>query len=200
MSKGRREPTKGEKFEQLQKTSKELSSNTQNLAMALRINQLLMQQMQRTIEVLQEDVRNQQAMLMDYQYRFRALLGLNQTVPEVLQEAADKMRVEDFNAECARQDEKETAEIVSKVETNNDVVILTSRTPGTVPDAGILRSRIKIAEMGQPELEKDILGKAVGDKVVAKLNGVDHEIEILGVRRLPKVEEPPAAPTLSVVE
>jgi hypothetical protein len=39
-----------------------------------------------------------------------------------------------------------------------------------------------LSESGVPALIQDLQGKGVGDKVTAKLNGLDHEVEVLSIR------------------
>jgi hypothetical protein len=159
----------------------------EQLTMATRMNQLVIQQMSNVINSLKSEIGYATSMLNDFQYRMLAVQQLANLDANKLQEIADGLKIIDFNTEAAKKDVAEKAEIVDKIESVDDVVIITSSTPGQ--DAGILRSRIKVVEMNQPELADALIGKTIGDKVEAKLNNMTHIIEILGIRRLPKVEE-----------
>lgn len=191
MSKGRPPArlTKIEKHDQMVKQLEQLS-------MAMRLNQMMIQQLGKNNESLRNELSNATSMLNDFQYRLLAVQQLNNLDPKKLQDVADALKIDDFNKECVRKDLNDKAEIVNTIESSEDIVIVTSSTPGAEFDQGILRSRIKVSETNLPELIDLLVGKSVGDKVTATLNGVSHSIEILGVRRLPKVEEPvaPVAP------
>jgi hypothetical protein len=187
MSKGR-PPARLTKIEKHDKMVKQL----EQLSMAMRLNQMMIQQLGKNNESLRNELSNATSMLNDFQYRLLAVQQLNNLDPKKLQDVADALKIDDFNKECVRKDLNDKAEIVNTIESSEDIVILTSSTPGAEFDQGILRSRIKVSETNLPELIDLLVGKSVGDKVTATLNGVSHSIEILGVRRLPKVEEPVA--------
>jgi len=184
MSKGRRpgRVTKVERFEQLVK-------QVEAVSMAIRLNQLMVQGLNRRMDELQRDVQSATSMLNDFQYRLLAVQQLSGLDATQLQGVADTMKLTDFERELTRKDAEDKALVVDTVESDEDVVIITSTTPEAKSDMGILRSRIKIADMNQPDLMAQLQGKKVGDKVETTLNNVKHLIEILGIRRLPKVEK-----------
>ena len=172
---------KGEKFQQLVK-------QVESLSMATRLNQLLIQKMGQQMGEMAQGISNSQTMLNDFQYRLLALQkNLNVNVDD-LQAVADALKLEDFTKASDEQDADGTWDVIDTVETNNDTVIITSTTPGEKEDKGILRSRITVAEMQQPELQAKLIGAKTGDVVVHTLNGCEHHITILGVRRKKTVE------------
>jgi len=183
MSKSRKPArvTKVEKWEQLVK-------QVEALSMAIRLNQMMVQNMGRAFDGVRENTVQNTSVLNDFQYRLLALQQLSGTDSQKLQEIADQLKLADFDNEVIRKDAEEQAIVADIVESDNDVVIITSTTPDVSPSQGILRSRIKIADMNQPELMASLHGKKVGDTVEAKLNETRHVIEILGVRRLPVTE------------
>lgn len=175
-------PTKADRFEQMAK-------QVESLTMAVRINQMMAQKMAQQLTSLADGMTVNTGMLNDFQYRTIAMQKLTNISSVQLQELTDELKLIDFESESARKDAQGKFELVSKVESDADTVIITSTTPEEQEDKGILRSRLMISDMGQPELQEKLIGKAVGDKVDAILGGVKHLIEIVGVRREPAVEE-----------
>lgn len=55
----------------------------------------------------------------------------------------------------------------------------------------IFRSRLKLSECGVPDLIQGLMGKTIGTKVAVKLNGIDHVVELLAIRKPPKTEQVP---------
>jgi ABC-type cobalamin transport system ATPase subunit len=175
-------PTKADRFEGLAK-------QVESLTMAVRINQMMAQKMAQQLASLADGMANNTGMLNDFQYRAIAMQKLANVSSAQLQELTDELKLVDFESESAKKDTEGKFERVNLVESDADTVIISSATPEEQEDKGILRSRIKIADMGQPDLQEKIVGKTVGDRVEAVLGGVKHLIEIVGVRRAPVVEE-----------
>ena len=172
---------KGEKFQQLVK-------QVESLSMATRLNQLLIQKMGQQMGEMAQGISNSQTMLNDFQYRLLALQkNLNVDV-DGLQKVADELKLEDFTKASDAQDADGTWDVIEKVENDNDTVIITSTTPAEKEDKGILRSRIAVGEMQQPDLQAKLVGTKAGDVVVHNLNGCEHHIAVLGVRRKKVVE------------
>jgi hypothetical protein len=158
-------------------------------SMALRLNQLMVQQLTKQVGEMRQSLATATNMLNDFQYRMLAMQRIANIDAPALQRVTDDLKLADFDQELARKDAEDKAEVVPAVESDDDIVIITSTTPDAGGDHGILRSRIRIAETNHPDLMKAFIGKKVGDKVETELNGMKHVIEILGVRRLPKVEQ-----------
>lgn len=184
MSKGRRPGriTKVERFEHLTK-------QVEALSMATRLNQMMVQGINRRLDELQRDVRSATSMLNDFQYRLLAIQQLSNLDAAQLQGVSDTLKLVDFERELARKDLEENVAIVDTVESDDDIVVITSTTPEAGSDQGILRSRIRISEMNQVDLMAKLQGKKVGDKVETTLNEVKHVVEVLGIRRAPKPEK-----------
>lgn len=173
---------KGEKFEMLIKQVK-------NLSMAVRLNQLLMQKLSQQIGEVANMATTNSNMLNDFQYRMLAVQKTLSIDVDALQKISDELKLNDFNQASELQDADGTWDVIDVVADENDVVIITSITPLEAEDKGILRSRISLAEMQQPELQAKIIGAKVGDTVIHTLNGAEHHITILAARRKKVVAE-----------
>ena len=183
MTKGRRtKPTKLERFDALAK-------QVENLSMASRLTQMMVQNINRHIPNLETSLTSNTGMLNDFQYRLLAiqqLLGLDSVK---LQEITDSLKLSDFEKESTRKDLEGNFAVGEEVTSDEDTVIITTTTPDEKEDHGILRSRIKISEMNQADLAAKLRGAKVGTKVESVLNGVKHIVEVLGIRsEPPKVE------------
>ena len=56
-------------------------------------------------------------------------------------------------------------------------------------DFAIFRSKFPMSECLTPNLRESLLGAKVGDVIDAEIYGVNHKIEVLGLRKVPVVEE-----------
>lgn len=159
-----------------------LEKEVSNLNMALRVSQVLLKQTIEQLEELKSASRQNMSMINDFQYR---LLGLqsatNVNVADVAAKA-DELKLVDWSAASDAEDVAGGFTTSSRVDSDQDTVILTSTTPDTSPDTGIFRSRATVAEIGNKELIEALIGKSVGDKFEFNLNGSKHIIELLGVR------------------
>lgn len=169
-----------------------------NIQMASRITQMMVQQMIQNNKSMGEDISRLFQLFNELQYKFLALQEVTGTDMTKLSDAAARLRLKDFEEASDKEDTDKGFTVVDTVE-ENSTVILTSTTKET-PDQGIFRSRVSLTETGSPELIQGLMGKTVGTKVAVKLNGVDHEVELLGVRQpAPEPEQAPTEP-LKVVE
>jgi hypothetical protein len=179
MSKGGRtasRPTKSDRFEQMAK-------QVENLTMAVRVGQMMSQRMAQQLNSIVENLTINTGMLNDFQYRALAMQQLAGVDKSQLQAITDQLKLADFDKESEAKDQAGGFLVVDKVEGDDDTVLITSFTPDEKEDKGILRSRIKISDMNQADLQAKLVGCVVGSKVEATLNGVNHVIEILGIRR-----------------
>jgi wyosine [tRNA(Phe)-imidazoG37] synthetase (radical SAM superfamily) len=177
------QPTTKDKF-------RSMDTELKNLQMATRMTQMMLQQLLQSNKNMGEDLSKLFQIVNELQYKTIAIqktAGLNQ---DALAAEANNLRLKDFQEASDKQDAAEGFEVIDTVE-DDSVVILTSTT-STTPDAGIFRSRIKLSDAGVPDLINGLRGKQVGTKVAVKLNGTDHEVELLGIRR-PKRQEQAAA-------
>lgn len=158
----------------------------ETLTQVTQLNQLMIQKLNNSFVDMDSEVQRMFHMFSEIQYRYMALLEVMSVDKVKLQEVADRKRLEEFDLEAARKDETEGAIKLETVESSDNIVVITSITPSEKEDKGILRSRIKISDMHQPELEQALIGKTVGSQVTATLNDTQHLITILGISKLPE--------------
>ena len=152
-----------------------------NSQMASRVTQMMVQQIVQNNKQMGSDISKLFQLFNELQYKCLALQEVNKADPAQLQEIAGRLRLKDFTEASDSEDLKEGFTVVDTV-AEDSTVILTSTTSSGV-DEGIFRSRVKLSDTGSPELIQGLMGKAVGTKAIVKLNGVDHEVELLGVRQ-----------------
>ena len=185
MSKGRK-PARLTKVEKFDSMTKQLET----MAMALRLNQMMVQNLNKQMNSMHQDLTTATGLVNDFQYRLLALQQLSGIDTSIMQTMADSLKILDFDKESAKKDLDEEMVEIQQIESDEDTVIISSSTPDVTPDQGILRSRIKIADMNQPQLATSLKDKKLGDEVEANLNNTKHIIRILGIRRTTKVSEP----------
>jgi transcription elongation GreA/GreB family factor len=181
MNNGFRRPASSSKKEVIRNMQTEMK----NMQMAMRINQMMTQQIIQQFKNIGSDIDNVMRVSNDLQYRTLAMLELLGVDTDKLEEVADKLKLKDYNAASDKEDAAK-GYTVGDVVGENSIVIITSEAEG---DAGIFRSKFKLSESGVPAMQQALLGKKVGDKVKVNLNNLDHEVELLAIR-----EEPVAAP------
>ena len=167
---------------------KQLDSKLASLEMASRISQMMTQQLMQNSKFIQEDLGRALGLLNEMQYKILAVQEATGLDLAQLNEIANSKRLKDFNEASDKEDINGGFTVGDKVEAIS-TVILTSKTDEA--DRGIFRSRIELAKSGVPDLINAFAGREVGAKVVVKLNGLDHEVELLGIRN------PPVAPVLA---
>jgi hypothetical protein len=180
--KGFRQPAESSKKEQL----RELKTELANLQMSSRISQMMIQQMLNNNKSMAEDLGRALGLINELQYKFLAVQKVSNLDLKDLAAVADELRIKDFNEASDTEDTRDGFTVATTVSPDS-TVILTSEAEG---GKGIFRSRIRLADCGVPSLIAELAGKNVGDKVVVKLNELDHTIELLGVRN-PKPEDRP---------
>lgn len=175
---------------------KHFETELKNSQMAARITQMMVQQLVQNNKGLGQDVSKLFQLFSELQYKFLALQEVLGADKAKLAEVGTRLRLADFQEASDKEDLKEGFTVIDTVE-EDSTVILTSTTADN--DAGIFRSRVKLSDTGSPELIQGLMGKTVGTKCSVKLNDVQHEVELLGVRR-PKPEVVVEAEPLKVVE
>lgn len=169
-----------------------------NSQMASRISQMMVQQLIQNGKSMGEDVSKLFQLASELQYKFLALQEVMGVDVAALNAVTTRLRLKDFEEASTKEDLEKGFTAIDTVE-DSSTVILTSTTAGGA-DQGIFRSRVKLTDTGSPELIQGLMGKTVGTKCTVKLNNVDHEVELLGVRR-PQPEAPAAeVEALKVVE
>jgi hypothetical protein len=174
MRNGFRTPSKKDQLRQLQ-------VEFQNSQMASRVSQMMIQQLMNNVKAMSEDLGNALNQLYELQYKYVALQKYMNLDVSQLTALANEQRLTDFNEASLKADEQDGLEAVDTATADSTVVLTSKSTDEKGNDRGIFRSRIKLSESGVPELIKELTGKKVGDKVNVKLNGNDHEVELLAV-------------------
>jgi hypothetical protein len=176
--KGFRVPPQPSKNEALRKLETEMA----NLQMAGRISQMMTQQLMQNTKGLSEDVNAAMQQLMEVQYKLDAVTKHFNLDPKVLADIANQQRLVDFTDASVKADIKDNLINADVVSEDSTVVITSKATDENGNDRGIFRSRLKLSEAGVPDMIAAFQGKQVGDKVTTKLNGLDHEVELLAIR------------------
>ena|ERR1035437_838599 len=175
--KGFRQQAQSSRKERLRSTETELK----NLQMAGRISQMMTQQIMQNMQNMQQDLGRALGLINEMQYKVLAVQKISNLDVSQLNDVANQLRLNDFN-EASDKEDVENGFTVGTLVTDTSTVILTSKTDAG-PDSGIFRSRIELAKCGVPDLIQAFMGREVGAKAIIKLNGVDHEVELLGVRQ-----------------
>lgn len=165
-----------------------LETELQNMQMAGRISQMMLQQAMKNMQAMQQDLGSAMGLINELQYKILGVQRLTGLDNGQLAVIADELRLKDFNEASDKEDAKEGFTKGIAVD-NDSTVIITSTTKEV--DKGIFRSKIKLAECGVPDLIKALEGKEVGTKALVQLNGVEHEVELLSVLQPPKSEPVP---------
>lgn len=189
MKKGFRVPPQPSKKEAFNELKTELA----NLQMAGRISQMMTQQLMQSVKAMSDDLGSALNQLYELQYKYNAVQKLLKLDQQELNNIANEQRLVDFNDASAKQDVKENLINADVVEKDSTVTITSIAKDEKGNDSGIFRSRLKLSESGVADLISGLEGKRVGDKVSVKLNGLDHEVELLSIRNPAQVEAQPEA-------
>ena len=176
--------TKGEKFE-------ELSKRVEQLEMSTRFSQMMLQQMGNSVQPMQKDISEFANRQRDLTYRLLAFQDLTNVSREDVDAKTKELQLVDFEDLNKKDDEERgyTASTSGIVE-EDSVIVITSVTPDSDVDAGILRSKMVISQVNNPDLREALLGKKQGETIEFDLSGIKHAATILDVKVVPVVEEP----------
>jgi hypothetical protein len=180
------QPTKAERLE-------DLAKKFENSQMAGRVTQMMVQQLMQNLQNVAKDLGKAFGTINELQYKVMAMQQVGNFDMDAMAKKAEEMRLNDFIEASDAEDVAGNFTIGDKVQEDSTVIITSSTSED---DAGIFRSRIRLAECGVPALINGLAGQPVGTKVQCKLNGVDHLVELLAVRNpppAPVVEEVPQA-------
>ena len=164
-----------------------LETKLANLEMANRISQMMTQQIMNNMRNMQQDIGRALGLLNETQYKLLAMQSVSGLDVGAMNEVCNTLRLTDFNDASDKEDVQGNF-IPGSVVEKDSTIILTSTTKAT--DQGIFRSRIKLADCGVPELINAFAGASVGAKATVSLNGVEHDIELLGIRNPAPVAAP----------
>jgi len=175
-----------------------MEAELKNLQMSSRISQMLLKQMMDSTQNMQQDLGRALGLINEMQYKVLAVQQVAGLDVNKLNDIANGLRLKDFDDASAREDAEGNFSVGDVVE-EDSTVIITSKTENV--DKGIFRSRIKLSECGVKDLIDGFMGRPVGAKILTKLNGDEHEIELLAIRNPPPVAEvEQASDTLQLVE
>ena len=181
MAKGRQQQTKGQKFEAMEKTVK-------NLQMSVQINQMLLRKVGDTISPMQGDLGEFINRQRELQYRVLAVQALGNFSVEDIDAKSLELQIKDFE-ETSDKEDIEKGYLVADVVAEDSVITMTSTTPDLEEDAGIFRSKMTYSEFQLPQFQEALLGTKVGDLVDVDVNGVKHKIEVLKISTVPVLED-----------
>lgn len=176
--KGFRVPPAPSKNEQMRQIDTELK----NIQMAARISQMMTQQLMQSVKAMSDDLGSALNQLYELQYKYTAVVKLLALDPEQLNKLGNEQRLVDFDEASGKQDTKDNLVGADEVGGDSTVTITSQAKDENGLDRGIFRSRLKLSECGVPDLINGLAGKKVGAKVQVKLNGIDHEVELLSIR------------------
>jgi len=178
MTKGRQQLSKGQRFEAMEKTVKQLQ-------MSVQINQMLLKQVGNTVSPMQDDLGEFISRQRELQYRVLAVQELSNLDIDIIDAKSRELQIKDFE-ETSDKEDVEKGYIAADVIAEDSIITLTSTTPEEDgDDRGILRSKMIYEDFQLPELKEALLGAKVGDLVDADVNGVKHKIEVLKIGTVP---------------
>lgn len=193
IQRGVMEEPKKSKTEMIQALAKEV----ENQKMAGRVTQMMVQQLMQNMQNMTQDLGKAFGTLNELQYKVLAMQSVGNFDLTAMTKKADELRLNDFIEASDAEDKTGNFTVAEKVQEDSTVIV----TSTAADNAGIFRSRIKLAECGVPALTQGLAGKNVGTKVGCKLNGVDHVVELLAIRNPPPPVvsiEPPAGDVVKV--
>lgn len=165
-----------------------MEAELKNIQMSQRISQMLLKQLMDNQQNMRQDLGHTLGLINELQYKLLAYQQVTGLDVAKLNEAANALRLKDFNEASDREDKEQgftTADVVGE----DSTIIITSTTENV--DKGIFRSRIKLSECGVKDMIDGFMGRPVGAKIITQLNGDEHTIELLGIRNPPVVVEVP---------
>lgn len=177
-----------------------MEAELKNSQMSARISQMLMKQLMDSVQNMQQDLGRALGLINELQYKILACQQVANLDVAKLNDVANGLRLKDFNEASDREDAAGEFTVGDLVQ-EDSTIIITSKTEDL--DKGIFRSRIKLSECGVKDLIDGFMFRDVGAKIITKLNGVEHEIELLAIRNPPpqaKVEQTTDAPVPTLVE
>lgn len=120
----------------------------------------------------------------------KAMEQVDPNFANTVETCAAAVRVETFE-ELSKMDdeEKKLIDAPEDVITENHFVILTSECK-EYPDHAIFRSKMDVGAEDFKTFKDAFLGKRLGDTFDSKIQGKDHSVTILGLRRKPDVQQP----------
>lgn len=173
-----------------------MEKQVEQLTMATRIFQQLLQQTGTNVSAMQKDVAELANRQREMQYRFLAYQELASVSVEDINKKAEELQIKDFE-DFSSKDDEEKGLTEADVVAEDSIIIFTT---DAEDNKGYLRSKQSVSELAFPQMRDDLIGKKVGESIDADVNGVTHTLTVLGIRSKPaevKDEQQEDGPALS---
>lgn len=158
-----------------------MEKQVEQLTMATRIFQQLMQQTGQNVSAMQKDVSELANRQRELQYRFLAYQELASVSAEDINKKAEELQIKDFEDFSAKDDEEKGLTVADEI-VEDSIIIFTTEAED---NKGYLRSKQSLSDLAFPQMREDLLGKKVGDSIEVDVNGVNHKLTVLGIRSKP---------------
>lgn len=165
---------------------KELETKLANVEMAMRMNQMLVQQLLTQVQRLDRDMHNTIAVTNDLEYRTRAILNTAAIDTAKVDSEADALKLIDYNSASDKEDQEKGYTVAEEVGPESIVIISSETESG---ENAIFRSKFKLSDSGLPQLVSGLQGKKVGETAKIDINGQEHTVTVHGVREVPVKQE-----------
>lgn len=172
----------------------ELAQKLEGAENNIRILQSFLTQMGRTMQHMQNDLTQSINLQKSMHYRVKAQQEfiaslIQKDHPEYPMEVAItqrmlSMQINDFNEESDR-DDAANGYLPDDVINENSIIIITSVTPDETVDKGVLRSKVNIQDLNNEDLQKELIGKKIGDTVEVMIQNVRHVISVIAIKKAP---------------
>lgn len=184
MSDSKTQKSNAVRIQELETHLTTLAQAVQGLQTTNKVMQSLSKQTMTNLMNLSDEMKDLNRALSDAQYFIHVLKKHASITDETLNSEAALLQIKDFNEAIAKEDEAEglvPAEFVDE----DSVVVITSSTPGLTPDKGFLRSRLDLQQVSIKDFRDNILGKKTNDSFSCEINGTQHQVTLLSVKKKP---------------
>ncbi len=161
-----------------------LEKQLENMAMVQQIVNSALKKVMTDSAKQDEELRTALSMLNEMQYRTLAIINVADLDRCALDREANAMRALDFE-DMSNADDKDNGFVDTDVIAEDSVVTIT--TTAKDPKESIFRSKFLIEGIKDVELKTKLIGAKVNDSFEAKIDGVDHTITILAVKKVAPV-------------
>jgi hypothetical protein len=169
---------------------RELEVSLQNMQMALQVSQMMIKHLTDQFKATQNDLSSTMGMLNDFQYRTLAMLEVGNFDRDNVERKAEELKLVDFDNASLKDDTlKGYVNEETGVVAEDSIVTITSHTPDLAEDQGIFRSKFPMSECLSPQLREKLLGLKLNETVTAQLNGANHNITVVSIKKAVKTEE-----------
>jgi HAMP domain-containing protein len=165
-----------------------LRKQVENMTMALRVSQALLQQILPQVQSTKDEIASLSGALSDLRYYNKALLNhfkIDSSDEHVIVSMVDVLKAQDWQQASDKDDVDSNLAVIETLSSKEDVAMFSTKLV-TDPFKGIFRSKIALSELQDESLINSFLGKTVGEVFNVKFNNVEHVVTLLGARSLPK--------------